>query len=279
MTVGGNVRKLADFLCEVIKRHTPFSMIRVGDGEGRLLAYPWLLSELETSEETVTYMFGRRSLEIMQQNFGARGLRQGISTLQRLMINAISNADCLGLPAPVHFERYLAQPEGPSKESLRNGVLGMAGALLAGSKHFEHVPSERFYDTFIFKAVHRHRLFDTFLWGIEFLGLVSHTDFSIQISQRFKISNVLHVRVPGHQTFMPSAEVHFPECYELIVRRLVVPFKGAVFLVAAGYLGKVYCSVIKSRGGVAIDIGSVFDGWSGIGRIEMACDKSMAIHL
>jgi hypothetical protein len=38
---------------------------------------------------------------------------------------------------------------------------------------------------------------------------------------------------------------------------------GEVWLVGAGVLGKVYCQAIKAAGGVAIDVGSVLDVWSG----------------
>lgn len=46
---------------------------------------------------------------------------------------------------------------------------------------------------------------------------------------------------------------------------LEVPKRGAVFLVAAGLLGKVYCHRIHRLGGIAIDVGSVVDAWMGFG--------------
>ena len=54
--------------------------------------------------------------------------------------------------------------------------------------------------------------------------------------------------------------------YREILRDLVVPEPGAIFLVAAGLLGKVYCARIHELGGIAIDIGSLADGWMGYGR-------------
>jgi len=46
------------------------------------------------------------------------------------------------------------------------------------------------------------------------------------------------------------------------VRALERVTLGRVYLVGAGILGKMYCDVIKQRGGVAIDIGAVIDGWA-----------------
>jgi len=40
------------------------------------------------------------------------------------------------------------------------------------------------------------------------------------------------------------------------------PTRGAVFIVGAGILGKIYAHLIHQRGGIAIDVGSVLDGWA-----------------
>ena len=39
---------------------------------------------------------------------------------------------------------------------------------------------------------------------------------------------------------------------------------GTLILVAAGVLGKIYCDKIKSKGGIALDIGSILDMWATI---------------
>jgi hypothetical protein len=40
-----------------------------------------------------------------------------------------------------------------------------------------------------------------------------------------------------------------------------VPFPGAVFLVAAGLLGCVYCGRIRQLGGIAVDIDTIATRW------------------
>ena len=49
-----------------------------------------------------------------------------------------------------------------------------------------------------------------------------------------------------------------------------MPFPGALFLVGAGAFGKIYCHWIRDRGGIAVDIGSLFDSWAGVGRVGHA---------
>ena len=54
---------------------------------------------------------------------------------------------------------------------------------------------------------------------------------------------------------------------------LAVPFRGAVFVVGAGAPGKIYCQWIKERGGIALDIGSICDGWAGGARLRKPCNQ------
>jgi hypothetical protein len=42
-----------------------------------------------------------------------------------------------------------------------------------------------------------------------------------------------------------------------------VPRPGAVFLVAGGLLGKIYCDRIRALGDIALDIGALADAWMG----------------
>ena len=48
-----------------------------------------------------------------------------------------------------------------------------------------------------------------------------------------------------------------------IQKTLDVAYQGEVFLVGAGFLGKIYCQTIKNLGGIALDIGSAADYWMG----------------
>lgn len=142
----------------------------------------------------------------------------------------------------------------------------MAGALLAVSKYIAHIPHDRLFDTYIFFSLQLGGKFDLILQDADFVGVVSHTDFRAELTTRFGIKRMDHVMVPAHKSFGVGPSVHFPDEYEAIVSRIRVPHQGALFLVAAGYLGKLYCQVIKARGGIAIDLGSVFDAWFRVGR-------------
>ena len=49
----------------------------------------------------------------------------------------------------------------------------------------------------------------------------------------------------------------FKEC-QLFLKQVT---RGDIVLIGAGGIGKIHCSQVKRQGAVAIDIGSVFDGW------------------
>jgi len=89
----------------------------------------------------------------------------------------------------------------------------------------------------------------------------------------FNIHGCDYIKVPGHQTFMKNEELHYPVEFLKISDQIKDSAEGKVVLVAAGYLGKHYCNVAKEAGGVAIDIGSIFDGWCGVGRTDAIQNK------
>ena len=111
------------------------------------------------------------------------------------------------------------------------------------------------------------------LTGIDFLGLVTSRD--VQGVVRHMLDPRAHrlasgagagdVLLRAASAAALSGTVRFPVCLA----------RGAVARVRCSWsaparCGKIYCDVIKRRGGIAIDIGSVFDIWAGrLTRPEM----------
>jgi len=50
----------------------------------------------------------------------------------------------------------------------------------------------------------------------------------------------------------------------ILSQKQLVEFPGMLYLVGGGLYGKLYCQLIKSQGGIALDLGSLFDAWLGI---------------
>ena len=77
-----------------------------------------------------------------------------------------------------------------------------------------------------------------------------------------------------HAFFSESHEAqkaHFPDYFNDLCSSISVAYKGEVFLVAAGFLGKIYCNIIKEQGGIALDIGSAADYWLNYNTRQAVC--------
>jgi hypothetical protein len=82
----------------------------------------------------------------------------------------------------------------------------------------------------------------------------------------------------GHKNYLPDEAIngkHYPDQFNTINCSISRPLNGKLFLVAAGILGKFYCHTIKRNGGIALDIGSIADGWMncdtrpGLGKLPL----------
>jgi len=126
-------------------------------------------------------------------------------------------------------------------------------------------------------------LFKELFAGQQELYLITCRNVGAQVSAAFGIPKVESFFLPPQaRPYMGdvcTTEPHWPGRYNKV--RPWVDSKhpeGKVFLIGAGGLGKIYCAYIKQQGGIALDIGSIFDGWAGMGtrshlRKEMSTYK------
>jgi hypothetical protein len=119
------------------------------------------------------------------------------------------------------------------------------------------------------------------LGGLDFLGVVSpHPDLAERLQRRLGIETVRSYDIPGEGRLQRPRDAldrgrHFPEFYDELMAGLTVPRQGAVFLVAGGLLGKIYCDRIRNLGGIALDIGALADAWMGINSRGLSLDATM----
>lgn len=246
---------LLNLLINAVKKKAPFSMIRLGDGEGRILGYPDVFEKQVYINQVLTYQFGRGVLKSLESEFGSDYLKHSMLELKAFIEDAISNADIIGAPSRAHFRNDVTD---------KNII-----ALTAQSVCLQYLNNKvscAIFDHFIFKAFHQQGFFQELLSHTEKLHVISHTDITSKLKQTFSLKECHHIQIPGHQSFMKSNVFHYPVVYKEITCKLNHVVQGELYFVAAGYLGKYYCNLIKRNGGIAIDIGSIFDGWCGIGR-------------
>ncbi len=220
-------------------RRSSLSVVRLGDGEGALLGYP---SQTSFGDVNRFLRIWLRTDEVPRQ-----ALVEFINELK----DAIRHADIVGLP------RRAQTQASPLWAAVQKSVL--ADRLDTGWEAT---------DTAAHRLLQHALLYRKLLQGRDFIGLITPRRVADRLGRLFSIDHVNWYGVRGEGGEPGDISIaHFPDGFERIRDRLQVPYPGALFLVGAGPFGVVYCNWIKQRGGVALDIGSIFDSWAGVGRI------------
>lgn len=226
-----------------IKSNEPFSLVRIGDGE-----YLFVENEkvsLRDLETIIWVHFGRQPFPDRYVKF-----------IGDSIVKSAQNADIIGL---FRGPLVLSEVDGALQRVLHGAIhrdmIGAGASIVNADIHNDLLTK---------------RLYGEFLSNLPFLGIVTCRDLGSAISKHFGIPEVKTYLIPEQSQFVSdysrfsSERPHFPDVFFELERSIKVPFPGAVFLVGAGVVGKAYCDIIKARGGIAIDIGSVFDAWEGV---------------
>ena len=239
------------------KDRRPFSIVRLGDGEGSFLPID-TLDELnnqilyaDNRRQFLDYWFGKNVDQIQKKFFKTvSGLSSGIS-----------EADIVGLPLPswVEHEYSIGSSRGIS-------------ALTNVYRFMKKLQKEGNNIAFCSQSIHidlgQSGLFNELFEGEKSIGLIScFSELPTYICKKFHIADVEFYKLPGEQYFKDiigsgAAEGnHFPDIFDNVMAKLGEIKPGKIFLVAGGILGKFYVQQIKQSGSIALDIGSLADAW------------------
>ena len=254
-----NVAKVQSRLFSAVARRQPFSLIRLGDGEGA-----WL--RLDPADETAfstLYAANRRSfLRIWFGDdalLGSRAFHEAAATL----VDALPDTDMIGIPYSlrVAHEYRIKSPRGVS--SINN--------ILRWIEEHPAWPTQSYCSQDIHLELQRTGFFPKLFAQPCRFGLITcHNDLEALITARTG-ARIEHFHlVPeekGAVDVLGSngiTQAHFPFVYNEVLADLrSMSQAGRVWIIAAGILGKLYCAAIREMGGIAIDVGSLADGWLG----------------
>lgn len=123
----------------------------------------------------------------------------------------------------------------------------------------------------------RDKYYDRLLRGQKKLYYVSCRNLDEPLKRVFGISEVHSFIVAPQMNNDPSyvGIRHFPEQFVQVKSWIEnLDCTGSLCLVGAGYVGKIYNIWFKRRGGVALDVGSIFDQWAGRRTRGKNCNKA-----
>ncbi len=238
-----------------------FSLVRAADGEGAFVSYFGADAAADTEAGVHALFVGNtiwRRAWFGTDIFSAPP--QAVAEVREAFISAVRRADVVGLPPVETFGSLVGYVDFHGCTAIHQAVAGLREDGLTAAEI----------------AVHLHsacNLYARLLTGRRFLGLVCcHPRLAESLRAEFGIDEVAFYGIPhavnqeqvfGYDPRGRSQIRHFPDVYEALRRELRVPYPGAVFLVAAGLLGKIYCDWIRARGGIALDIGAMADAFAG----------------
>ena len=215
-----------------------YSVIRLGDGECRLMGWPDKTSRRELYQ-SLKYWFGRTDFD-----------REDLDAMANLLRQAIASADVVGVPG---------------KEQLADGRPGWANVERYLDEYKLLDEDMWLCDNELHIQMAEEGLYEELLLGLPDVSVVTCRDVGFLMESFFRIEAVTVYKVPVEaQTAGWKATNHWPDRFDQLYKEIEVTYPGQLFLVGAGPLGKIYCQWVKERGGVALDVGSVVDAWVSI---------------
>ncbi len=247
---------------ERLRARTPFSFIRLGDGEANALQQASSFAgqfEFDAAEREKVW-WGRTLDSEVRQDLAAR-VRQ-----------ATLDADAIGFPAREWFLRDVRLDSGAPLSATKSGRgLLVVAETIARESRSGGVAGKILTSAHMPQDLQRWEVYPELFDGVRQVVVVScHPSLPDILRDRFGLNSTKHVLIaPGdsmremEHRALTEDEVP-PRSVEHALDTLGDSPNGQLVLVGAGYAGKIIVAEAKRRGGIALDLGSIFDHWLGL---------------
>lgn len=242
---------------------TPFSFVRIGDGEAACLPY----------EPALTPM-ARIDAADRERIWWGRPLRPVIRRrMAQKIAGAMWDADCIGIPTT---SRFLREIELTKEDRLENKLTGrgLRAILYNVERYREFRPDGGppiFTSCHLHQDLERWNLYAELFDSAKNVVLVScHPGLADWMTKKFAIGVTGNILLPPDHVSGPllgrrlSEGRELPEMLDETIGRVAALSAHSLVLVGAGYPGKILVEAARTHGGVALDLGSIFDYWLGI---------------
>ena len=251
-------------VCSRVATAEPFSLVRIGDGEAACLPYEPYLAWLAKGDavEREKIWWGNALTPSQQRR------------MHRLVFNAIWSADSIGIPTVARFIREMRLTENDNLDRTLTGR-GLRSILysLGHYKSFRGstAPAPVFTSCHLHQDLARWDLYPELMGTEHELVLVScHPELADFVQTKFGSKVAASLVLPPDRVSGPALKSaamdsrSLPDVLDDFVAELRTLARGRLVLVGGGYLGKWLVDIARAEGGVALDLGSVFDYWLGL---------------
>ncbi|HTT84115.1 MAG TPA: hypothetical protein VMF67_11580 [Rhizomicrobium sp.] len=242
----------------------PFAFVRAGDGEAACLPYePGLAAHARPDARERERIWWGKSL--------APALRMRLAPA---VARAIWDADCIGIPTVARLLRELRLE---AADALVHSLTGRGlRSLLYCAERFSDLRSPGLPAP-IFTSCHLHQ--DLAIWNCyeellddvgDVVFISCHPGLADLMGTRFGVRVAASLILPPDRVSGPfvakaaSESIMLPEMLDSVIERIGDLPRGRLVLIGAGYPGKILVSIARERGGIALDLGSIFDYWLGL---------------
>jgi len=246
-------KSLINPISTALKNKTPFSAIRIGDGEANLLTW----KEYPNTPELDDFVF-TASIEAQFDRFFLQ--KETMQYLKELTDNSIQQADIVGVLGLWQRPNYFLQTPDSAIKWLRKNVRGISGQI-RGIDYLQHMARKNLLNGKIIASAH---LYFSLIENLKELVVIPNQIYCLtnreESSQRIRAlcpDTHVHNIIVGHSELEKNGNK--PEFLNSTMNMLPVDMSGSLSLIGAGPYAEFYCNWIKQRGGVALDLGSGFD--------------------
>lgn len=230
-----NSEELYKHLLIQLHNKKPVSIIRCGDGEGIILS---------GHQSDSNY--------VLQRQLGSVPSKTDSDGIRSRLIEAYQGADIIGIPVKNRFlkipESYWARVRGLLEENV-----SLEGKILTDIDFHAHFLERGYFDK-LFKTA--QKVFYVSCRNIQDSLFIKYDN--LQSVQGY------HIAPEMKFTGMYSGTPHLKDIEN--VKRWIASqnVRGHLCLFGAGVVGKIYGNWFRDSGGIALDIGSVFDSFAGL---------------
>lgn len=243
-------KNIASLIISHIKKKKPMSVIRMGDGEMNLLTYTQYPQLPKLSFQTAAESVRKR-----QHSFVVN--KSWLFIFEQMMNTAIKEADILGVlgfwrPNELNAEQFIP--------TISKNIRGRWGQW-TGLDYIYKLSQQNLFTHKVLASAH---LYISVIENLRIIFKMVKPIYLItnqyqvieKLVNRFPENKFILIREPMSKRPLSNVE---PDFLYNVMSKLPKDMSNSLTLIGAGPWSEFYCTWIKRRNGIAIDIGSGFD--------------------